>query len=54
MPYMLNPTKWNWAGKTGFFWAGIGFLCLTWAFFRLPELKVSSLLQDYMGFSDFS
>ncbi|RSL39674.1 hypothetical protein CEP54_016281 [Fusarium duplospermum] len=39
MPYMLNPTAWNWKGKPGFFWAGINFLCLTYCFFRLPEPK---------------
>lgn len=38
-PYMLNPTAWNWKGKTGFFWAGICFLCVTWTYFRLPEPK---------------
>ncbi|KAK5704595.1 hypothetical protein LTR17_021751 [Elasticomyces elasticus] len=38
-PYMLNPTKWNWKGKAGFFWAGTSFLCLTWVYFRLPEPK---------------
>ncbi|KAL3455177.1 hypothetical protein BJX64DRAFT_295297 [Aspergillus heterothallicus] len=38
-PYMLNETAWNWKGKAGFFWAGTCFLCLTWAFFRLPEPK---------------
>lgn len=38
-PYMLNPTAWDWKGKTGFFWAGTCFLCLCWAFFRLPEPK---------------
>jgi SP family general alpha glucoside:H+ symporter-like MFS transporter len=36
-PYMLNPGAWNWSGRTGFFWAGTSFLCLTWTFFRLPE-----------------
>ncbi len=36
-PYMLNPSAWNWKGKAGFFWAGTCFLCLVWAFFRLPE-----------------
>ena len=25
--------------KAGFFWAGCTFLCLIWAFFRLPETK---------------
>ncbi|KAE8148634.1 general substrate transporter [Aspergillus avenaceus] len=38
-PYMLNPTAWNWKSRAGFFWAGICFLCLSWAFFRLPETK---------------
>jgi SP family general alpha glucoside:H+ symporter-like MFS transporter len=38
-PYMLNPVYWNWKAKAGFFWAGTSFLCLTWAFFRLPEPK---------------
>jgi SP family general alpha glucoside:H+ symporter-like MFS transporter len=39
MPKMLNPTAWNWKGKTGFFWAGLCFLCFLWAYFRLPEPK---------------
>jgi MFS transporter, SP family, general alpha glucoside:H+ symporter len=39
MPKMLNPTAWNWKGKTGFFWAGSCFLCLAWTYFRLPEPK---------------
>lgn len=38
-PYMMNPTAWNWNGKTGFFWFGTGFLTLVWAFFRMPETK---------------
>lgn len=38
-PRMLNPSAWNWKGKAGFFWAGMCFLCLIWAFFRLPEPK---------------
>ena len=38
-PFMLNPMAWNWGAKTGFFWAGICFLCLVWTFFRLPEPK---------------
>jgi SP family general alpha glucoside:H+ symporter-like MFS transporter len=39
MPYMLNPTAWNWKGKSGFFWAGCCFLCMLWSYFRLPEPK---------------
>jgi SP family general alpha glucoside:H+ symporter-like MFS transporter len=39
IPYMLNPTEWNWAGKAGFFWGGLCLCSATWAFFRLPEPK---------------
>lgn len=39
VPYMLNPSAWDWRGKAGFFWAGMCFLCLTWTYFRLPEPK---------------
>ncbi|KND87113.1 Maltose permease MAL31 [Tolypocladium ophioglossoides CBS 100239] len=39
IPYMLNPTAWNWRGKAGFFWGGLCFLCVAWSFFRLPEPK---------------
>ena len=38
-PKMLNPSAWNWKGKTGFFWAGPTLLCLIWCYFRLPEPK---------------
>lgn len=38
-PYVLNPTKGNWKGKTGFLTGGIGILCIIWAYFRLPETK---------------
>lgn len=37
VPYMLNPTAWNWGGKSGFFWAGVCSICLVWTYFRLPE-----------------
>jgi MFS transporter, SP family, general alpha glucoside:H+ symporter len=36
-PYMLNPGNWNWANFTGFFWAGICFLCIIYTYFRVPE-----------------
>ncbi|TDZ19980.1 Maltose permease MAL31 [Colletotrichum orbiculare MAFF 240422] len=36
-PYMLNPTAWNWSNYTGFFWAGICFLCCVYTYFRVPE-----------------
>ncbi|KAH7040375.1 sugar transporter-like protein [Microdochium trichocladiopsis] len=38
-PYMVNPTAWNWSGKTGFFWAGTAACMFVWAYFRLPEIK---------------
>lgn len=41
-PYMMNPTAWNWKGKAAFFWAGTAGLTSLWAFFRLPETKVST------------
>ncbi|RYP48651.1 hypothetical protein DL768_005495 [Monosporascus sp. mg162] len=39
IPYMLNPTAWDWGGKAGFFWGGFCFVSAIWAFFRLPEPK---------------
>lgn len=39
IPYMLNETAWNWANKTGLFWAGICSLCVVYIWFRLPEPK---------------
>lgn len=36
-PYMMNPTQWNWKGKTAFFWGGTSILVTIWTFFRLPE-----------------
>lgn len=39
MPYMLNPTAWNWRAKTGFFWAGFAFLAAVWCYLDLPETK---------------
>ncbi|KAL2811447.1 general substrate transporter [Aspergillus granulosus] len=38
-PHMMNPTEWNWKGKTAFFWSGTAFLTTLWAFFRMPETK---------------
>jgi MFS transporter, SP family, general alpha glucoside:H+ symporter len=39
-PRMLNESDgWGWGAKGGFFWAGCGVLCITWAYFRLPEPK---------------
>ncbi|KAK3182208.1 hypothetical protein K4F52_006577 [Lecanicillium sp. MT-2017a] len=36
-PYMLNPTAWDWGGKTAFFWFGFDVLCVIWIFYRLPD-----------------
>ena len=36
-PYMLNPSAWNWSNLTGFFWAGLCFLCIIYTYFRIPE-----------------
>ncbi|KAH8809313.1 major facilitator superfamily domain-containing protein [Xylogone sp. PMI_703] len=36
-PYMINPTAWDWAGKTAYFWAGTSLLVTLWAYFRYPE-----------------
>ena len=40
VPRMLNPSGWNWKGKTFLPFLGTSLLCLIWAFFRLPETKV--------------
>ena len=36
-PYMLNPTAWDWIGKSAFFFGGLSVFCVIWTFFRLPE-----------------
>ncbi|KAJ9156915.1 Maltose permease [Coniochaeta hoffmannii] len=36
-PYMINPSAWNWVGKAGFFFGGLGVACAVWTYFRLPE-----------------
>lgn len=38
-PHFMNPTSWNWQGKTAFFWAGANLIGLVWTYFRLPEPK---------------
>jgi len=38
-PRFMNPTAWNWRGKTCFFWGGLNLLGLIWTYFRLPEPK---------------
>ena len=38
-PHFLNPTAWNWRGKTAFFWGGANLMGIVWTYFRLPEPK---------------
>ncbi|KFY65767.1 hypothetical protein V497_01271 [Pseudogymnoascus sp. VKM F-4516 (FW-969)] len=38
-PHMMNPTEWDWKGKTAFFWGSLALLTNVWAYFRLPETK---------------
>jgi SP family general alpha glucoside:H+ symporter-like MFS transporter len=38
-PRFMNPTAWNWRGKTAFFWAGLNLIGMVWTYFRLPEPK---------------
>jgi hypothetical protein len=41
IPYMINPDQANMRGKLGFFFGGLAGACLVWAYFRVPEFKVS-------------
>jgi MFS transporter, SP family, general alpha glucoside:H+ symporter len=38
-PRMLNPSAWDWKGKSCFLYAGTTLVCLVWCWFRLPEPK---------------
>lgn len=42
---MLNPTAWDWAGKSNFVYAGTNLLCIVWCYFRLPETMGLSYLE---------
>lgn len=42
---MLNPTAWDWAGKSNFVYAGTNLFCLIWCYFRLPETMGLSYLE---------
>ncbi|RYP11391.1 hypothetical protein DL764_000045 [Monosporascus ibericus] len=39
IPYMINPDEANMQGKLGYFFGGLGALCLVWSYFRIPETK---------------
>ncbi|KAI2622825.1 putative maltose permease [Xylaria nigripes] len=39
IPYMINPDEANLQGKLGYFFGGLGALCLVWSYFRVPETK---------------
>ncbi|OTB04850.1 hypothetical protein M426DRAFT_73208 [Hypoxylon sp. CI-4A] len=39
IPYMINPAEANMQGKLGYFFGGLGIICLVWAYFRIPETK---------------
>lgn len=45
VPYMLNPTAWNWSAKSGLLFAGFSFASLIWSYFRLPEPKGRSFAE---------
>jgi SP family general alpha glucoside:H+ symporter-like MFS transporter len=38
-PRMLNPSAWDWKGRSCFLFVGTTALCLLWCWFRLPEPK---------------
>ncbi|KIA75773.1 hypothetical protein HK57_00387 [Aspergillus ustus] len=44
-PRMLNPTAWNWRGKSCFFFLGFSALCFVWIYLRLPETFGLSYLE---------
>ena len=35
--YFMNPTEWNLAGRTAFFWFATSLVVTLWSYFRLPE-----------------
>jgi SP family general alpha glucoside:H+ symporter-like MFS transporter len=42
---MLSPNEWNWAGMTGFFFAGLSVLLILFMFFMLPETRNRSFAE---------
>lgn len=45
--YMVNPTAWNFKGYTGFVWGACAWAVFIWAYFRLPETKVSQIIHPH-------
>ncbi|KAI1820929.1 putative maltose permease [Xylaria intraflava] len=39
IPYLINPDEANLQGKLGYFFGGLGAICLVWSYFRVPETK---------------
>lgn len=56
---MLNPTAWNWSGKTALVFAGASVVCFVWCYLRLPEpkgltyLELDLLFQNKAGTKKF-
>lgn len=49
MPYMINPSAWNWGAKSAFFWGGFGVLALVYSYLALPETKGRTFVElDYL------
>ncbi|KAL4746112.1 hypothetical protein BDW72DRAFT_210747 [Aspergillus terricola var. indicus] len=44
-PRLLNPTAWNWKGKSCFFFLGFSAICFVWCYWRLPETFGLSYLE---------
>ncbi|KAJ5506100.1 Major facilitator superfamily domain general substrate transporter [Penicillium expansum] len=44
-PRMLNPTAWNWKGKSCLFFLGFSAVCFVWCYLRLPETFGLSYLE---------
>lgn len=36
---MINPSAFNWQGKTAFFWVPFATAGAVWCYYRLPEFK---------------
>jgi SP family general alpha glucoside:H+ symporter-like MFS transporter len=52
VPRMLSPTDWNWAGTTGFFYAGLTALLIIFMWFMLPETKARTFAELDMLFEN--